>query len=325
MVVAGARYRPGPFETRHGTGDSGLRLSNLFPEILVSPHAADWAQEILAGFFGHEHAIGFECPLAGTDPDFAILMKGMDSDLPFPMPYPFDFAWFSYEAGHSAADGPAGIHMGFDIKRPIHDIDHGLRESIQSGFESIAGTFASAEGDWEFHPDMQKALRNIPEGTEIWNISRMPSRAGKPWKVNLSVPREGLSPFLEKCGWTGDMRVLKDLLGLFALEGEMIRIDIGFAAAMLPRIGMELFAGVDRFPESARTRALDRLVSMDLCSLERRQAINSWRGLKLASSQEPSVPWLAIGNWYLKLCVNQEGSVSAKAYLYCRPVPLPVA
>ena len=305
--------------------NAGPLLSGVFPDCLVPAGAATWAQGILDAFPGIVHAFGFECPLSGAQPDFAVLVLPEHlGELPFPLRNLLGFAWYSFEAGQGMGSGPSGIHLGLDEQYRQLGRMPSLRAALSNALRGLSQCTGDVQGDEGFPEQAKMALESLPDGAVVWNISRIFSRPGKPWKLNLTLSKGSLVAFLGMNGWGGDKKALDDLLERFLPDAASVRLDLGFSPQMAHRIGIEIFLGTDRFPAEERIGFLDKLEKARLCPGERKSAIGSWRGLDAAWPDGSGGPLLIIRNWYVKLVLRGDGSLASKVYLYAEPTRLPV-
>jgi hypothetical protein len=322
MVGAFAMSAQSQMAGANGTVEFKPLISSLFPENLVQISSASWAQKILDAFPLPAQAFGFECPLLNTETDFAILVPQKALDFQPHIRNRIGSTWFSYESCRPNFSGPGGIHIGSRMDGRAQGFEPRLLVAIWGAIDVLASRHGIKEGDSIFPVQLERALIAIPKGASVWNVSRIFSRPGRPWKINITVPKYELGDFLENLGWIGNQEKLWEILECSFEEEDSVRLDLSFSPTLSPRIGIEVFAGQDRFSPVKRTTILDWITGVGICSYDKRKAIESWRGLGLAWKVPSSKPLMFIKNWYLKIIIEQGGSIHAKAYIYCRPESL---
>lgn len=149
----------------------------------------------------------------------------------------------------------------------------------------------------------------LPRGSHLRFLAALrPARASDDLRLVAGLPTPAIGGWLREIGWPGEPRSLE-----WALEARggipeaQVHVDVGERVG--PGLGIELTASPSQWP-----RLIQRLHALGLCD-ERGTAVLDWLGRGNILPQGARWPSVVDRRIMVKLVLDPEGALSAKAYL----------
>jgi hypothetical protein len=170
------------------------------------------------------------------------------------------------------------------------------------------------------------ALDGLSGATPLRYLGFMRSRKHDP--VRLEVQASGATAAIALCerlGWHGNRAGLERLLGFaarFSLRHMLLAFDL--VDGVRPRLGVELYTGGVFRPRAdcLLGTLVPALVAEDWCPKAKQAALAEWLGVKPVSLGESDDAWCCLASVnHIKLVLDEDGGIEAKAYLHARLVP----
>jgi hypothetical protein len=167
--------------------------------------------------------------------------------------------------------------------------------------------------------NLRNAFTHLPGGGQIFYLSAMLPREPATVKVNGIIPTDQLLPYLAAIGWRGSTDEVQHLLETFCPAPAWVRFDLTVGPVLSPRLGIEFFS--KGLPQSTamRHRLLDQLVTMGICTDDKRGALLTWAGCSRERYSGQPRPMGLYRSWYIKVVYNTGCPLEAKAYLGFTP------
>lgn len=160
---------------------------------------------------------------------------------------------------------------------------------------------------------LRNCFRSLPEGGRVLHLSVMPARMPPVLKLNLSLPRPALPPYLRSIGWPGDFASLDRLweaIGPFVRDA---KIDLIVAEGLHPKLGIELFPS--NATVKGRRSALRWLEARTDVSARKCAEMSAWRGSLWRIAGEGRRLIRIDLDFGLKIVLHPQGGLEAKGYL----------
>jgi hypothetical protein len=124
-------------------------------------------------------------------------------------------------------------------------------------------------------------VESLPPEAHVSYLGLMMSRPQDPVRLVSKLPSEQILPYLLKIGWEGSVDNLEPLLSELSMLTDFVCLSYDVLESVRPRVGLECY--LDRQPkyESRWWKLLERMVAMDLCSCEKKDALLRWPGYTL--------------------------------------------
>jgi hypothetical protein len=193
------------------------------------------------------------------------------------------------------------------VKQSLCDIDHLLRTifSYVPGYRTRDEVLAT----------MGHCLNALPDGSSIVHAGVMPQRGREEIRTVFSVPLAKLHAWLNEVEWPGDFAALDRLLALISPYWSHIALqcDVG------ERFGPVLAIDYDEpsLPGTAPllTEFMQRLVRARVASADKAMAALGWIGTTTHRFADLTLPLCVVRELDVKLVLQADGDLEAKAYL----------
>ena len=160
---------------------------------------------------------------------------------------------------------------------------------------------------------------SLPSGGQIIHVSVMLARTPSVVRLNLTVPKQMLVPYLHRIGWTGSFAELGQLLDTYCVFPERVKIQLTIGETLSPRLDFE-FHCKGAFGDDSRWQTLlNAVVQNGLCTSGKHEALHAWPGS--FRDTFPDTRWpTRFQKWTdLKIIAHPDASLEAKAYLGFMP------
>ena len=135
------------------------------------------------------------------------------------------------------------------------------------------------------------------------------------FKLNVTIPRTQLSALLHVLEWQGDYSALEKLCRCFAPASERIKANICIEETLCNRIEVELEYNTPLRSNSQRDAMLAGLLTHNMITIRQHSDLLKWSG-KSSCAVNGDTPPVSAERWLdVKLCLDEKGETSAKAYL----------
>lgn len=187
-------------------------------------------------------------------------------------------------------------------------------------------------------------IAELPSVAKAAFLGLMLSRPDPTVRLCLSrLPEAAILPYLERIGWTGHRAGLAKLLALAGARADVftLNLDLGPEGNLLPRAGIECFIRPWAWLASRGrwSDLVDTLRETGLCLAEKGDGVLAFGGLTPIHDPRLWPPDLALGGPshprfglarsinHLKITIEAQGGLEAKAYVSVRPCrsPRPMA
>jgi hypothetical protein len=207
---------------------------------------------------------------------------------------------------------PVGIH-GISPDNP-----HNKTECIHFGwlFSTAAGSLLEDFDSPKIRENLIECVRSLPPKGIIFQIGIMFPRKIQSVRLCASMPSDEIPAYLENIGWRGPLDDLKRIIFRLKNYVDWFFVDFDVGQDIESQIGIECVFKDKKLDQAKISKLLDYLVDINLCSILQREKILSWFGhsYENVDSLERAVLLLRTLS-HLKITINPDNSVNAKAYL----------
>ena len=160
---------------------------------------------------------------------------------------------------------------------------------------------------------------HLPPGGQIIHLSVMLARTPNVVRLNITVPREQLIPYLQAVDWTGDFASLASLLTTYCVFPGRVKIQLTIGETIRPRIDLEFHCPGALSDDTRWQALLASVVDAGLGASDKCDALQSWPGSLRGTF--PGRRWpTRFQKWVdLKIIAHETASLEAKAYLGFMP------
>lgn len=320
-----------------------LALRQDVPNALVSPHAMSRILTLAKSLP--------PCPLAGFECRLGAKQSSVDFQVEVPRrPYHpptqrlEDRLWEFLQAfcdewvddSSNLSRSVAAVGLEFDIHRdpvPPPAMFVALSRAAMSDRELLIATIARLMGQASLPTEtaVRTCLRALPEGATIKFVGTMPSRGSNALRVNVAgIPTDRITDYLRSLGWPYPTIPLASTIATVSEATDDLILCLDLTDRVLPRIGIECILREQPPRDPRWNRLLNYLMTIDVCSDSKRQALLIWHGDTLRSQSTHYWPRnLELGDKllgpvastfyrylsHIKLVHQPDRPVEAKAYL----------
>lgn len=279
---------------------------------------------------GDDESVDFGACAAAWEGSREAIAAALDRDreLPVGSLRPFLERW-------SRGDGPSAEmpHFWLEYDDPAHDDgdpvlffsadpqshDPGSRTPIPTShlldIARFGLTLALGELPGALWDTYERCARLLVEGGRVMSVAPLHPRGRAELRMDASLPRQAIGPWLDAIGWPGDRRSLALLFDLLGPGWNRNNVEIDLGDDVGPALGFLYQPTAARLRKASWLPLMGRLVELGLCDRERGRAVVEWLGAETVDL--PGLPWHVSVQRDLgfKLEARPDGELRAKAYL----------
>lgn len=162
---------------------------------------------------------------------------------------------------------------------------------------------------------LRKCFRVLKNDGEVLHFSFMLHRTPPVFKLNVTMPRMQLIELLYSMGWRGNGAALEKLCKRFAPKSRRIKANICIEESLCSRIEIELEYNRPLEKNRQRDTMLSRLLQSEMITRQQHHDLTNWSGRSFPENKSGASPITAERWLDMKLCLDEKGETSVKAYL----------